>query len=116
MGLVIPALTHMQQSSGPRVIAKRAQFTEYVLVLAVSANTSWELAALTLPLGVAMRDERGVWLDSASASGIIARGRSVHYAEVMLLVRVSRTAVEDWEDRLDLRVKPVEDCYAPLIN
>jgi hypothetical protein len=114
MGLMMPALAQMQRSSTPRVIAKRAQFTEYVLILAVSANTSWELIAATLPRGVAIRDERGDWNTADSTGAVVARGRSAHFTEVLLLVRVWREADRDWESGLVLRVKPVEEVQSTL--
>src|SRR5690349_12686548 len=103
-----PALAQMQRSSTPRVIAKRAQFTEYVVICAVSANSAWELIAEELPHGVAIRDERGSWSNAGNAGAAVARGRSAHFIEVLLLVRVWREAEADWESHMVLRVKPVE--------
>jgi hypothetical protein len=116
VGLVIPALAQMQRSSTPRVIAKRTQFTEYVLILAVSANTPWELVAQTLPRGVAIRDERGDWSTADSSGAVVARGRPAHFSEVLLLVRVWRDADRDWESRLQLRVRPVVEPHAVVIS
>jgi hypothetical protein len=116
VGLVIPALSQMQRSSTPRVIAKRAQFSEYVLILAVSSNTPWELIAQTLPRGVAIRDERGDWSTADSSGATVARGRPAHFFEVLLLVRVWRDADPDWESRLQLRVKTAVESYALVVN
>jgi hypothetical protein len=113
IGLVIPALTHAHRPSAPRVIAKREQFTEYVVVCAVSANTSWELIATAIPEGVSLLDERGEWTVQAAGSSALSRGRPEHFVEVLLLVRVRPHVEPGWEDRLVLRVRPVETRGVP---
>jgi hypothetical protein len=112
-GLVIPSLTHAHRPAAPRVIAKREEFTEYIVVCAVSANTSWELIATSIPDGVSIRNERGEWMTAAGDGSALSRGRPERYVEVLLLVRVRPGVEPGWDELVALRVKPVETRGVP---
>lgn len=116
VGFVMPTLSAVRRPTPARVVATSAQFTEFEMVLAISANTAWELLASTLPPGVAIRNQHGGWSTSDSVTAAFARGPAVNRIEVTISVRVGPAAGADWERRLALRVRPLGSGSSLVVN